>query len=185
MKTLLSILIAGAIPIVAASAETSVTPASHTLRASALLEPTKGHKVTGTVTFTEVAGGVRVEANLAGLTPGKHGFHIHEKGDCSAPDASSAGGHFNPAGKPHGAPGDTERHAGDMGNIEADSSGLAKLDYVDHIMSLAPGKNSITGHAVVVHAKPDDLHSQPSGDAGARVACGVIRQDKGVSKHVP
>lgn len=155
-------------------AQNSAADLSAPLKASALLESTEGNKVT----VTEVADGVRVQADLAGLTPGKHGFHVHEKGDCSAPDASSAGGHFNPAGKPHGAPEDAERHAGDMGNIEADSSGLAKLNYIDHTLSLVAGEKSIIGRAIVVHAKADDLHSQPTGDAGGRVACGVIKRDK-------
>ncbi len=133
----------------------------------------------GTVTFSEVADGVRVQASITGLAPGKHGFHVHEKGDCSAPDASSAGDHFNPTGQPHGAPDSSARHEGDMGNIEADASGTANLNYVDHTLSLVPGDRSIVGHAVIVHANPDDLTSQPSGNAGARLACGVIKRTGG------
>lgn len=141
--------------------------------AIAVLHPTDGNKVTGTVKFSEVADGVRVQAAITGLTPGKHGFHVHEFGDCSAGDASSAGGHFNPSRAAHGGPEAAQRHAGDMGNIEADDSGAAKLDYVDHDMAFT-GERSIIGRAVIVHAKADDLTSQPSGEAGARVACGVI-----------
>src|SRR5881409_494994 len=148
------------------------------LKAIAVLHPTEGNKVSGTVTFTEVADGVQVEAAIAGLTPGKHGFHIHEFGDCSAADASSAGAHFNPTNQPHAAPDAEARHVGDMGNIEADASGRAKLDYLDHHMSLANDDRSILGRSVVVHAKADDLKSQPAGDSGARVACGVIGRAK-------
>jgi len=147
-------------------------------KAIAVLHPTAGSNVAGTVTFTEVADGVQVQANISGLTPGMHGFHIHEFGDCSAPDLTSAGGHFNPTNKPHAGPEMAERHVGDMGNIEADASGTAKLDYVDHDMSLTNDKLSIIGRSVVVHAKADDLKTQPAGDSGARIACGVIGRAK-------
>jgi superoxide dismutase, Cu-Zn family len=163
-------LLAIAVPIVDAQTEKSSAPAT----AIVVLHPTEGNKVTGTVTFTPTANGVRVEAEIKGLTAGKHGFHIHEFGDCSSADGNSAGAHFNPTNKPHGAPTAKERHDGDMGNIEADASGTAKLSYVDHELSLASGERSIIGHAVIVHTKADDLKSQPTGDAGARVACGVI-----------
>ncbi len=153
------------------------------LRAVAVLYPAEGEKITGLVTFTEVADGVRVDANITGLTPGKHGFHVHEFGDCSSADgsaaaASAAGDHFNPAKQPHGAPDAAERHEGDMGNIEADASGIAKLNYIDHTLSLHDGEKSVIGRSVIVHAKADDLKSQPSGDAGARIACGVIGRVK-------
>ncbi|MDQ6703515.1 MAG: superoxide dismutase family protein [Pseudomonadota bacterium] len=154
------------------------------LRAVAVLHPAEGGKISGIVTFTEVADGVRVDANITGLTPGKHGFHVHEFGDCSSADgsaaaASAAGDHFNPAKRQHAAPDAAERHEGDMGNIEADASGAAKLNYIDHTLSLHDGEQSIIGRAVIVHAKADDLKSQPSGDAGARVACGVIGRVRG------
>jgi len=103
---------------------------------------------------------------------------VHEFGDCGAPDAISAGGHFNPTNKQHGGADSLERHVGDMGNIEADASGEAKLNYLDHRMSLGNDRRSIIGRAVIVHAKPDDLESQPSGDSGDRVACGVIGRAK-------
>jgi superoxide dismutase, Cu-Zn family len=148
----------------------SVSPS----KAISVLHATAGNKLSGIVTFTPVAGGVRVHAEIVGLTPGKHGFHIHEFGDCSAADASSAGGHFNPTSQPHAGPDAAARHEGDMGNLEADSSGNAKLDYVDHQISLANDVSSAIGRSVVVHAKPDDLKTQPSGDSGPRVACGVI-----------
>ncbi len=143
--------------------------------ASVTLNPTQGNEVKGTVLFTGENNGVRVVADITGLTPGEHGFHIHEKGDCSAPDASSAGGHFNPTGMPHGGPDSGEHHLGDMGNITADASGNAHLDRVFSFLTLS-GSNSIIGHALIVHGGRDDLTSQPSGDAGARVACGVIEK---------
>jgi len=138
-----------------------------------VLYPTQGSKVTGTVKFTQVSDGVKVEANLQGLTKGKHGFHIHECGDCTAPDGTSAGGHFNPKTMNHGGPMDAMRHEGDMGNIEADEAGNAHLDYVDKAMSLE-GDASIIGRSVIVHQNEDDMKTQPTGNAGPRLACGVI-----------
>jgi Cu-Zn family superoxide dismutase len=105
--------------------------------------------------------------------PGPHGFHIHEKGDCSAADASSAGGHFNPTGKPHGGPDSDARHAGDFGNIEADATGNARYSRTFSDLTL-DGESSIIGKAIIVHQKADDLKTQPSGDAGGRIGCGVI-----------
>ena len=148
------------------------------LKAIAVLHPTAGNKVSGTVTFTEEADGVKVHADLTGLTPGNHGFHVHEFGDCSAADAASAGAHFNPTNKPHAGPDAPERHVGDMGNAEADASGKATLEYVDHQISLTTDQQSAIGRSVVVHAKADDLKTQPSGDSGARSACGVIGRAK-------
>jgi len=157
-----------------ALAQTPVMKSGASSKGISVLHPTTGNKVSGTVTFTPVASGVQVHAEITGLSPGKHGFHIHEFGDCSAADASSAGAHFNPTNQPHAGPDVAARHEGDMGNIEADASGNAKLDYVDHQISLAEDAKSAIGRSVVVHAKPDDLKTQPSGDAGARIACGVI-----------
>jgi len=142
-------------------------------KAVAVLESASNSKVTGTVTFTKSGDAVKVVADISGLTPGKHGFHIHEFGDCSAPDAASAGSHFNPTKHQHGAPDATDRHAGDLGNIEADASGKAHLELTDDMMKLS-GSDSIIGHAVIVHEKADDLKTQPTGDAGGRLACGVI-----------
>ena len=157
-----------------ALAQTPATKSAASSRGISVLHPTAGNKVSGTVTFTPVADGVQVHAEIAGLTPGKHGFHIHEFGDCSAADASSAGAHFNPTNQPHAGPDTAARHEGDMGNVEADASGNAKLHYVDHQISLTNDAKSAIGRSVVVHAKPDDLKTQPSGDAGGRIACGVI-----------
>src|SRR5262249_56464551 len=150
------------------------TPAAKSSKAVSLLHPTAGNKVSGTVTFTPVADGVQVHAQISGLTPGKHGFHIHEFGDCSAADASSAGAHFNPGNQPHAGPDAAARHEGDMGNVEADASGNAKLDYVDHQISLTNDAKSVIGCSVVVHSKPAELETQPSGGSRARIACGVI-----------
>jgi Cu-Zn family superoxide dismutase len=147
----------------------------HIVTAVAQLAPTDGSSVSGTVRFFAEERGVRVIADLTGLIPGEHGFHVHENGDCSAPEASSAGGHFNPQGAKHGGREDAERHVGDMGNITAKADGTAHLEYVDPHLSLL-GDTSIIGRAVIVHAGRDDQQSQPSGDAGARVACGVIRE---------
>jgi superoxide dismutase, Cu-Zn family len=140
----------------------------------AKIAPTQGNTAKGEVRFYKVDGGVRVIASIEGLTPGKHGFHVHEKGDCSAPDAMSAGGHFNPTGSPHGAPTapPTARHAGDLGNLEVGPEGKANYDRVDSMLVF----DSITGLSVLVHAGEDDYVTQPSGNSGARVGCGVIER---------
>jgi Cu-Zn family superoxide dismutase len=142
-------------------------------KAICILYPTQGSNVSGTITFIQTENGVRVVADIQGLSKGKHGFHIHEFGDCSSADGMSAGGHFNPDGKSHGAPMDMSRHMGDMGNLEADESGKAHLEYVDSTIQLN-GANSILGRSVIVHKNEDDLKTQPTGNAGPRVACGVI-----------
>lgn len=140
----------------------------------AVLHPTEGNDVSGVVLFSNTDDGVRVGANINGLAPmSTHGFHIHEFGDCSDADASSAGGHFNPDGLPHGAPDSDQRHAGDLGNLISNGAGVAQSNEVDSELSFS-GADSILGRAVVIHAEADDLESQPSGDAGSRVACGVI-----------
>lgn len=143
------------------------------VEAFTVLESKEGTQVEGIVTFEQVEGGVRIVADVRNLTPGKHGFHVHEHGDCSAHDASSAGGHFNPTDKKHGGPETEERHVGDMGNLVADENGVAHYDRVDDLMELN-GPNSIIGLSVVVHADEDDLKSQPTGNSGKRIACGVI-----------
>ena len=135
-----------------ALAQTPAAKSAASSKGISVLHPTAGNKVSGTVTFTPVTDGVQVHAEIAGLTPGKHGFHVHEFGDCSAADASSAGAHFNPTNQPHAGPDAAARHEGDMGNVEADASGNAKLDYVDHQISLANDAKSAIGRSVVVHA---------------------------------
>lgn len=149
--------------------------APQAVTAVAQLNPTEGNSAAGRVLFTQQQDGVHIVADLTGLSEGRHGFHIHENGDCSAPDATSAGGHFNPENSRHGAPTDSEHHAGDLGNIEAAPDGTAHLEMVAGFITLGPGANSIVGKAVIVHAGEDDLQTQPTGNAGARVACGVIK----------
>ncbi len=139
------------------------------------LEPTQGNATNGTLSLTPVAGGVTITGSISGLAPNsEHGFHVHEKGDCSAPDATSAGGHFSPLDHPHGPPG-KESHVGDLGNITADANGVATIDVQAPQAALegaTPG--NIRGKAIIVHAGRDDLSTQPSGDSGDRLACGVI-----------
>ncbi len=138
------------------------------------LKATNISSVAGLVTFTQYSDRVRIQAKVFGLSPGEHGFHIHEQGDCTAPDASSAGGHFNPFQDQHGSPGSAQRHAGDLGNVVADDQGRALRDIEDAHITLQ-GDHSILGRSVIVHKDTDDFSTQPTGNAGARLACGVIR----------
>lgn len=143
-------------------------------RLIAVVQPTQDNNTVGTVTFTKTDDGVRVVATITNLPPNSmHGFHIHEYGDCSAIDATSAGGHFNPHDRPHGGPTTAERHVGDLGNLASNDLGIAELDYVDPKLSFS-GSDSILGRGLVVHEQEDDLESQPVGNAGARIGCGVI-----------
>ncbi len=142
-------------------------------QAVAVVHPTKGNTMQGKVTFTQEKNGVRVVGTFTGLTPGSHGFHIHEFGDCGCDDAVCAGGHFNPTGQPHGSRTSPKRHVGDFGNIVADEQGQASVDFIDPYLALN-GKNSILGRSVIIHAQEDDLTTQPSGNAGARIGCGNI-----------
>jgi superoxide dismutase, Cu-Zn family len=134
--------------------------------------------VKGTVEFKQTDDGVEVTANLEGLKKGDHGFHIHEKGDCSAPDAASAGGHFNPSKHKHGAPDAAEHHEGDLGNLTAGADGKATKTFTMKGITLDEGETSIVGKGFIVHEKADDMKTQPTGNAGARVACGVITLDE-------
>ena len=145
-------------------------------KALATLQPKSGTRVIGTVTFTKMGDEVQVAAEIENLTPGKHGFHIHEKGDCSTADAASAGGHFNPTHQHHGGPDSAEHHVGDFGNVTADASGKAHFNWKGKIK--LSGQESIVGKSVVVHEKEDDLKTDPSGNSGARIACGVIEATK-------
>ena len=149
---------------VAASEQTAV----------ATLATTAGNSVAGTVTFTQKGDKVLVEANVSGLAPGGHGFHVHEKGDCSAADAMSAGGHFNPTGKPHGDPAAPDHHAGDMPMLQSDAGGNARLTAELGVITIGTGLTDIVGKSVVIHKDSDDFKTQPAGNSGARVACGVI-----------
>lgn len=145
-------------------------------RATAVLQPTAGNTASGTVQFAQRGGKVLVSGEVRGLKPGaQHGFHVHEKGDCSAPDAASAGGHFNPDGKPHGDAHHQPHHAGDLPPLTADAAGVAKITYEADAISVGSGAaNDVVGRGLVVHRDPDDFRTQPAGNSGARVACGVI-----------
>lgn len=180
-----SFLVMGSLAAVAAAAQTSsdapaASPAppakaavGPVIRAVAVLHPAKDGKVDGTLTFTREGTDMKVSGRITGLAAGTHGFHIHEFGDCSAADFSSAGGHYNPTGHQHAAPGVAQRHIGDLGNIEAGADGVATVSYTDTRLRFE-GAHGILGRGVIVHANPDDLKTQPTGNAGGRVACGVI-----------
>ena len=144
--------------------------------ASVQLTPTQGTSASGTLTLAAEGESVRVTGTLQGLSPNSEfGFHIHEKGDCSAPDASSAGAHFNPGNSQHGNPQGEIHHAGDMLNAKSDAQGMAMVDAVASNVSLTGGQpNDVHGKAIVLHEKADDYATQPSGNSGARIACGVI-----------
>ena len=162
----------GAAALAACSA--SGGPATTGARAMAPLQARSGSQVGGAVWFSEQAGGVRVVARVTGLKPNQeHGFHVHEKGDCSAPDATSAGGHFNPGGQPHG-PQAMAHHGGDMPSLKADASGNAEATFTIEGVTLSGAVDGVVGKAVVVHAQPDDYKTQPTGNSGGRIACGVI-----------
>ena len=144
-------------------------------QAVAKLAPTEGNTVQGNVTFKQEKKGVRIVANVSGLTAGLHGFHIHEKGDCSAPDATSAGGHFNPNGQQHGKVDAAEHHTGDLPSLKANAKGKATLNALVKGLVLT-GDTGIVDRALIVHANPDDYITQPTGNAGGRVACAVITE---------
>ena len=145
--------------------------------ALAVLEPRSGSTVAGTAQFTAASsGGLKAHLEVSGAAPGRHGVHIHEKGDCSDPEAKSAGGHYNPnTGPHHGGPHTAARHGGDLGNLEVDASGKGSLDVVVEGLSVASLQDGVVGRALVVHERADDLATDPAGNSGARVACGRIQ----------
>jgi len=159
------------------AADPAAPPAVATPLATAQLQPTEGSSVAGTISFSLVDGLLRASGDISGLKPGsEHGFHIHEKGDCSAPDGSSAGGHFNPGNAEHGSIAASAHHGGDMPNIVADAQGNAHVDG-PVASSVNVGKGDafdIIGRGLIVHADADDYQSQPTGNAGARLACAEI-----------
>jgi Cu-Zn family superoxide dismutase len=159
----------------AASAPQDASYSATRAKATAVLNPTKDSPVRGTATFSDEGKTMMVNVRVTGLKPfAEHGFHIHEKGDCSSPDGMSAGGHYNPAGKAHGnSNGGADHHAGDMPNLKADESGNANATFPVSGVSIG-GANDIVGKGLIVHRDPDDYKSQPAGNAGPRVACGVI-----------
>ena len=163
-------------PVTQQPTTTAPTAISTARGATITLAPASASLVSGKLSATPIAGGVRITGEIGGLARGStHAIHIHEKGDCSAADATSAGGHFNPAQQPHGRAGRGPHHGGDMDNIVADASGVARVDVRALGVSLGGGATNLGDRAIVVHAMPDDYSSQPAGNAGARVACGVIK----------
>ena len=174
MKRLLPLAIAGAL----AAGCAAMGGGGDRAVANASLEATKGNTASGKVTFTQSGDKVRVTAQVAGLKPNsEHGFHVHEKGDCSSGDGMSAGGHFNPAAKPHGnVHAGGERHAGDLPNLKADSYGNATASFDVTGITVGTGSTDIVGRGLIVHRDPDDYRSQPVGNAGPRLACAVIRK---------
>jgi Cu-Zn family superoxide dismutase len=166
------ILVTAAAVVLTACASTPDEP----LRANAGLAPTKGSKAFGEATFEQAGSKVRVIVFAQGLKPNsEHGFHIHEKGDCSSGDGMSTGGHFNPLGKAHGRHTDANRHVGDLPSLKADKSGRAKIDVELEGLSIGSGPADIIGKGLIIHADPDDFRTQPTGNAGARIACAVIK----------
>lgn len=142
--------------------------------ATATLSPTAGNTAAGTVRFAQHGARTQIEARLTGLAPNsEHGFHVHEKGECGA-DGTAAGGHLNPKGQPHAFYGKSDRHAGDMPNVRADADGVATLSWESELFTVADGPASVAGRSVVLHRDADDYASQPAGNSGPRLACGVV-----------
>jgi superoxide dismutase, Cu-Zn family len=146
--------------------------------ASAQLQPTRGNATNGEVRFTQQGDKVLVTGEIRGLKPnGEHGFHIHDKGDCSSGDGMSTGGHFNPMGKGHGAHGRGEHHVGDLPSLKADGNGIARLNFESTSISVGSGASDVIGHGLIVHRDPDDYRTQPTGNSGPRLACAVITRN--------
>lgn len=145
--------------------------------ASAQLGPTKGSITTGSVTFRTIGSKVLVSVEVRGLKANaEHGFHIHEKGDCSSGDGMSTGGHFNPSTQAHGAHGTGSHHAGDLPSLMADANGVAKLTFESTTITVGTEATNIIGRGLIVHKDPDDYKTQPTGNAGPRLACAVINR---------
>lgn len=160
--------------LVAGCASTATPPADAQARAT--IESRSGSNVRGWAAFKDRStGGVRIDVHIENAPPGVHGLHVHERGDCSAPDASSAGGHFNPGGMSHAAPSESRRHAGDLGNITIEANGTGHLELVSDLLTVRSGPNAVVGKAVIFHEKADDMRTQPTGDAGGRLGCGVVQ----------
>ncbi|MDQ3060505.1 MAG: superoxide dismutase family protein [Pseudomonadota bacterium] len=143
--------------------------------AVAQLQSTRGNTATGSVSFTHSGGKVKVSGVVSGLKANaEHGFHLHDKGDCSSGDGMSAGGHFNPGSQPHGSHAALAHHAGDLPSLKSDASGVATFSFESSALSVGTGINDIVGRALIVHRDPDDFTTQPTGNAGPRLACAVI-----------
>ena len=176
MLTAATSLLLGACASAPPSSPKAITPVSAAQAGTVNLASSSGSLVSGKLTLRTMGDGVHLTGTVGGFAAnGQHGIHVHEKGDCSAVDASSAGGHFNPAATVHGRAGSGAHHAGDMDNLTADGQGVARVDIHLQGVTLGGGAaNDIAGRALVVHMAPDDYRSQPAGNSGARVACGVI-----------
>jgi Cu-Zn family superoxide dismutase len=150
---------------------------SHGPSALASLNPTKGNTATGSVMFTQSGSTVSVKVDLRGLKPNaEHGFHVHEKGDCSSGDGMSTGGHFNPTGSSHGAHGQGAHHSGDLPSLKADANGHVQMTFESSTVSIEGGASNIIGKGLIVHRDPDDYKTQPTGNSGPRIACAVIHK---------
>ena len=146
------------------------------LRASAQLQSTTGNPTSGSVNFVQAGNKVLVSGEVRGLKPNaEHGFHVHEKGDCSSGDGMSTGGHFNPTGAPHGSHGAGMHHAGDLPSLKSDASGVARFNFESSMIAVGSGVTDVVGKGLIVHRDPDDYKTQPTGNAGPRLACAVIK----------
>jgi Cu-Zn family superoxide dismutase len=165
-------------PATAAQASMTTAPAGRAIEAVARLQPTQGSQVSGSLRFIPQGdGSVRVQGMIQGLAPNsEHGFHVHEKGDCSSPDGLSAGGHFNPTGQAHGRFDSAAHHTGDLPSLKADAQGRASVDFISRGLALDQGPTSVLGRGLIVHKDPDDYTTQPTGNSGARLACAVIQR---------
>lgn len=175
------ILLCAAVSIVFAGCEhiEKVVSTSQSKKASAIINPSSGSAVSGTATFTQIGQKVRLRIQVENVSPGEHGVHIHENGDCSAPDGKSAGGHWNPTDVDHGKWGEGEFHLGDIGNIMVGEDGTGSIELVTDLWEIGTGSDvDVVGKGIIVHADPDDFVSQPSGNAGARIGCGVIELEE-------
>ena len=143
--------------------------------AVAQLRNTMGNSASGTVNFLQSGNKVQVSGEIRGLKPNaEHGFHVHEKGDCSSSDGSSAGGHFNPDGQAHGNPGAAVHHAGDLAGLKSDATGVARFSFESATIAVGSGSGNVVGRSLIVHSDPDDYTTQPTGNSGGRLACAVI-----------
>ena len=152
----------------------NIGDSSAPVSAAAIFEVKPGSSTAGTVKFIQTEDGVLIAAVLSGLPPGKHGIHLHEKGDCSEPDFSSAGAHFNPTNQPHACPPDKDRHAGDFGNIDVDADGTGRFKLTTDLLTIDDGPSSVVGKAVILHDMADDCMTQPTGGSGTRLSCAVV-----------
>ena len=151
---------------------TSPTPSK---QAIAVIGPTSGSDLTGTAIFTQNGDTITLTIEIQNVSPGLHAVHIHATGDCSAPDGTSAGGHWNPTNVAHGKWGEGEFHLGDIGNITVSEEGIGTIELTTNLWEMGTGSDlDIVGRGIIVHAGADDFTSQPSGNAGARIGCGAI-----------